>query len=575
MVSDQAMQTPNAVAVTDGKMTLTYRELDEAARRIASALVARGGGPRSIVGLALPRSTELVAALLGILTAGAAYLPLDPRWAGGRLRLVLEDARPVLVLTNAETERTLPATSVRHVLIEDLATGAYDGPLPQVDPDDPAYVMYTSGSTGVPKGAIIPHRTIVNDIRALTRLIAPDGVVRMFASTSINFDVSVFEMFTTLFTGGTLDIARDFLELAERPAWTGAILSAAPSALAEVVDNLGHTRTDLVVSAGEALQPSLAERARATWPDVRLANAYGQTESFYASVFVADSTRQLDQARTVPIGRPLTNMRMYVLDARLEPVPAGLVGELYVAGELALGYLGRAGLTAERFLADPYGPAGSRMYRTGDLARWTADDELEHVGRSDAQVKIRGIRIEPAEVEAILGTEPDVAEAVVIARADPAGDGQQLVGYIRLRAGSDRTGAQLRAGIADRLPDYLIPAAIVTVTEIPRTPTGKVDRAMLPEPMVEQIDGRTARTPDEEILSRLFAEVLGVDQVAVDQDFFAAGGHSLKVAALAGRIHQELGVKCSMTDILRHPTVQMFASGVVAHWHRPTPGDQQ
>ena len=572
IIARQAGRSPDAVAVTSGDESLTYRDLDARASRVATALRARGAGRGTFVGLALPRSARLVVALLGILKSGAAYVPIDPRWLSGRLCAIIADAELALVLTDAGTEPLLPTSGATQVLIDeiDVIDDGEHPALPSPGADEIAYLMYTSGSTGLPKGIAITHGTIVNDVLALVPQVAPGVVSRVLASTSINFDVSVFEMFTALFTGATIDVARDLVEMRERHAWAGTVLSAVPSVLAELLDSLAdHVSPDTVVVAGEALQASLARRVRSVWPGVRLVNAYGQTESFYATAFVAPQEQHPDETGAVPIGRPLANMRAYVLDTWLEPAPAGVVGELYVAGELGLGYHKRPGMTAERFVADPHGPAGSRMYRTGDLARWNSRGELEHVGRSDSQLKIRGFRIEPAEVESVLAECPGVAESVVVACPTATGNGARLVGYVTATAPGRRlTEAGLRAYLSDRLPEFMVPTAFVVVDKLPLTPSGKLDRAALPEPRLVSQNDRPPHTRDEEVLARLFAEVLGLEHVGIDDDFFDLGGHSLMVAALASRITQQYGVKCSMTEILKYRTVARFASAVVSRWNQ-------
>ena len=572
MVARQVERTPDAIAVTSGDVSLTYRELDGRASRVAGALRARGAGRGTLVGLALPRSASLIVALLGVLKSGAAYVPLDPHWLGGRLRSIIADAEPTLLLTDADVEPLLPRSGATPVLIDEV--DALDGSNPPAIPspaaDDLAYLMYTSGSTGVPKGIPITHATIVNDVLALVPQVAPGRVSRVFASTSINFDVSVFEIFTALFTGGTVDVARDLLELQHRSAWAGTVLSAVPSVLTELLDRVAdRVIPETVVFAGEALQAKLAQRVQAAWPGVRLVNAYGQTESFYATAFVAPEAQHRHETGPVPIGRPLTNMRAYVLDDRLEPVPVGVIGELYVAGVLGLGYYKRPGMTAERFVADPHGPAGSRMYRTGDLARWNSRGHLEHIGRSDSQVKVRGFRVEPAEIESVLAECPGVAESVVIVRPSAPVDRQPLVGYVTpTRPGSGLTERSLRAYLSDQLPEYMVPAAVVVLDRLPLTPSGKVDRSALPEPRFVVGAYQPPRTADEQLLARLFAEVLELERVGIDDDFFELGGHSLRVAALASRITQEFGVKFSMTELIRHPTVERFASAVVSLWHQ-------
>jgi acyl-coenzyme A synthetase/AMP-(fatty) acid ligase len=418
---------------------------------------------------------------------------------------------------------------------------------------------------------LLEHRGVVNFIDSTRDLFDLTPADRVLGFASVTFDVSVFEIFTALFTGGTVELVPDLVALQGRGPWTGTVLSAVPSVLAELVDRLaGHVTPATVVCAGEALRPELARRLRAAWPGARLVNAYGQTESFYATVYVVPEDFDLEAVTTVPVGRPLTGMRAYVLDDQLAPVPVGAIGEVYVAGVLGCGYHRRPDLTAERFLRDPFGSPGALMYRTGDLARWTADGQVEVTGRADSQLKVRGIRIEPAEVEATLSACPGVVESVVMLRPTPAGD-TRLVGYVTAdQSGPSVTDAVVRAFAGRRLPEFMVPAVVMVLDRLPRTSSQKIDRAALPDPVAAVPAGRAPRTADEQLLAGLFAEVLGLERIGVQDDFFAAGGYSLRVAVLASRITQAYGVRCSMTDILRHPTVEGFASAVVSRWHRDT-----
>ncbi|MFC0435421.1 amino acid adenylation domain-containing protein [Kutzneria buriramensis] len=483
MIERQVASAPDRDAVVCGDVGLSYRELNRRANRLARALVRAGVGPESLVGLALPRSADLVVALVGILKSGAAYLPIDPRYPSRRLRVVLSEALPDLVLTDARTAGELPVTDAPHLLLDalDLAAPGQEGNLAQGErlsplrPGNIAYLMYTSGSAGRPKGVAITHRNVANGITALARVMDVRPRSRVLATTSINFDVSVFEVFTALAHGAVVEVVRDVLVLAERTGWTGDVVHTVPSVFAEMLDQIaGKVRTDTVVFAGEALPGTLIGQVRAALPGARVVNAYGQTESFYATTYRVP----VDWAGTgsVPIGVPIDNMRAYVLDARLAPVPPGVAGELYVAGEVGRGYHGRTGLTAERFLADPYGPPGHRMYRTGDLARRNADGDLECIGRADFQLKIRGFRVEPAEVEAALVAHPQVAAAVAA-----TGRGR-LVGYV-VPAGAETVDVRdLRRFASVRLPEYMVPSAFVVLDRLPLTPNGKLDRAALPDP---------------------------------------------------------------------------------------------
>ncbi|MGW3989562.1 amino acid adenylation domain-containing protein [Streptomyces sp. NPDC004830] len=556
LVRAQAERTPDEVAVAAEGVTLTYREIDTRAGRLAAELVRRGVGPESLVAVSLPRSADLVVALLAVLRAGGAYLPADPRYPGGRLRDILGRARPHLVLTDTATAATLPPHHTPDLLLDTLdLTRGPTGPLPRVHAQQLAYVMYTSGSTGTPKGVAITHANVVNGVLRLASRVGLGPGKRMLAGTSVNFDVSAFEIFTTLATGGVVELVRDVLALGERAAWSGAVVSTVPSAFAELVDRIAdRTRVETLVFAGEALPLALVEQVRKAFPGVRVVNAYGQSESFYATTCtLTDGTGP----GNAPVGTPLGNMRAYVLGPHLGPLPQGTVGELYVGGSVGRGYHDRAAPTAERFVADPYGPPGSRMYRTGDLARWNADGLLEYAGRADTQVKIRGFRVEPGEVEAAFTALPDVAQAAVVARG--TGSGKRLVAYV-VPAGRATTAQRLRDAVSERLPDFMVPSALVLLDRLPSMPNGKLDRAALPEPEFTSAPYREPRTPREKALAELFAEVLDVTRVGLDDGFFALGGHSLLATRLISRVRAELGIEIPIRQVFDQPTVAALAA---------------
>ncbi len=564
----QAARTPEATAVVHEGERLTYGELNERANRLARHLVARGIGPDTLVAVVLPRTPRLVAATLAVLKTGAGYVPVDPGHPGARLRHVLATADPHLILTDGVTAAALPpdttgtcllldSTDVSVHAADDLDDSERTRPL---FPDDLAYQIFTSGSTGVPKGVGITHATVVNDLHGLVRRVGIEPGRRVLAGTSVGFDVAVFEWFGALTTGAAIEIVRDVLALADRDDWDLDVISTVPSAFAELVDHLrAVTSLKTVVFAGEALPAALVHRIRETLPGVRIVNAYGQSESFYATTCTADQGRQ-DTAST-PIGTPLGNVRTHVLDPGLHPVPPGVVGELYVAGHIGRGYHRRPDLTAERFVADPYGPPGARMYRTGDLARWSEDGQLEYAGRTDTQVKIRGVRVEPAEVESALVAHPRVSQAAVVARGS-AGSGHLLVAYVVPAAGGDTpTAADLRAHAAEHLPASMVPTAFVTLDRLPLSPNGKLDHRALPEPdLAAGVGHRAPRTPREEALAVLFAEVLGVERVGVDDNFFDLGGHSLLATRLVGRVRSALGAELPIRAVFAAPTVAGLAA---------------
>nr|WSW49582.1 amino acid adenylation domain-containing protein [Streptomyces sp. NBC_01001] len=572
LVEAQAARTPDEVAVVAEGESLTYREVDARANRLARELAGRGVGPESVVAVSLPRSADLVVALLAVLKAGGAYLPVDPKYPSHRLEAILEEARPRLVLTDSTTVAVLPEHDAPDVFLDTLDLSGDDTglELPR-HADQLAYVMYTSGSTGKPKGVAITHANVVNGVLRLASRVGMEPGKRLLAGTSVNFDVSAFEIFTTLACGGVVEVVRDVLVLGEREGgWSGSVISTVPSAFAELVDEIsGRTSVETVVFAGEALPASLVEKTRKAFPGVRVVNAYGQSESFYATTFAVDGDMQAGAGST-PVGTPLGNMRAYVLGPGLTPLPPGAVGELYVGGSVGRGYHGRAELTAERFVADPFGPSGSRMYRTGDLARWNADGRLEYAGRGDAQVKVRGFRVEPGEVEAAVTAHPGVAQAVVIACEGRAGSSsKQLVAYVvpavtgdgtKTGDGSGPSTKELHGFVSERLPDFMVPAAFMLLDRLPLAPNGKLDRAALPEPEYNGAAYRAPRTSREETLAKLFAEVLGVDRVGIDDGFFELGGHSLLATRLISRARAEMGIEIPIRKIFDLPSVAALAT---------------
>ncbi|ADI04075.1 non-ribosomal peptide synthase/amino acid adenylation enzyme [Streptomyces bingchenggensis BCW-1] len=487
LFEEQAARSPEHTAVISDNRRLTYRQLDERANQLAHHLISLGVGPEDYVALALPRTELALIAVFAVLKAGAAYVPIDPSYPQDRIDYLLEDTRPVLILSTRGAASALPhGASASIQLLNDaaLAVALTDRPtapptdthrVRELSPGNSAYVIYTSGSTGRPKGVVVTHANATNFVRWAVDEFGAEGLAHVLLTTSFNFDVSVFEMFAPLICGGTTEILHDLLDLADRGSDTRrhvSLISAVPSALAGVI---AHSDVDVtaetVVLAGEGLPAAVATHIRKALSARRLLNAYGPTE---ATVYASTWSMQDGADSASPIGRPVANTRMFVLDPGLRPVLTGVVGELYIAGaQLARGYLGRAGLSAERFVACPWGPAGGRMYRTGDLARWSADGVLEYVGRADDQVKVRGFRIEPGEVEAALMACAGVVQAVVVAREDRPGD-RRLVGYVVSRAGAAVDGASLRATLAARLPEFMVPSVVMVLERLPLTPNGKL-----------------------------------------------------------------------------------------------------
>ncbi|MDX6739345.1 non-ribosomal peptide synthetase [Actinocorallia sp. A-T 12471] len=548
----QVARTPHATAVSDAANSLTYRALDDLSDRLARRLRADGAGPGSVVAISLPRSADLAVAALAVLKAGAAYLPIDPAYPADRIAFMLADAAPAAVI--AESAAHLPEGTA---ILGPRA--GLDGPgLTAPHPLDAAYVIYTSGSTGRPKGVVVTHANAVDFCAWAARDFGPERLRHVLWSTSLNFDVSVFEWLAPLTVGGRVEVVRDLLELAERGGWRGSLLSGVPSAMAAVLSQgTLDLAVDDVVLAGEALPPQLVRRLRALVPDARISNIYGPTE---ATVYTIGWYDDGNPEGVAPIGRPLANTRAYILDSGLRPVPVGVTGELYLAGEgLARGYLNRPALTAERFVACPFGD-GERMYRTGDLARWNAAGDIEYLGRLDHQVKVRGFRIELGEIEAALAAHPEVAQAVAVAREDSGHT--RIVGYVVPVPGAALDTARIRRFVAGRLPEYMVPAAILAIGSLPLNPNGKLERAALPAPdfTAPAKEGRGPRDRTEELLCGVFREVLGVREVGIDDNFFELGGDSLLATRAVARIRTATRSELSVRAMFHAPTVAELAA---------------
>ncbi|MGW3339611.1 amino acid adenylation domain-containing protein [Streptomyces sp. NPDC001009] len=553
--------TPDAPAVRDATTTLTYRELDALADSVAARLTARGIGPEDRVAVALPRTRELLVTLLGVLKAGAAYVPLDPDYPARRLTHMVEDSRPRLLLTTPEVRERLPELPVPHVHVGDLTADRAPATLGDPDPAHPAYVIYTSGSTGLPKGVVVTHRGVGALARTHAERLRVGPGDRVLHVASVSFDAAFWEMCMGLFTGACLEIdERDALlpgpALADTVRERGVTHLTLPPAALAVMPPGSLPEGTTIALAGEACPPHLVH----TWArDRHLVNAYGPTETTVCATMSAfqHADGPLAPDRTVPIGVPVDGTRVHVLDDRLAPVPPGVAGELYVSGaSLARGYHERAALTATRFVADPFDRSGGRMYRTGDLARWTADGELVYVSRVDDQVKLRGFRIELGEIEAALTALPGIAAACATVREDRPGD-RRLVAYTVAEEGRQAPdAAELRARLAESLPDHMVPAACVPLDALPLTPNGKTDRQALPAPERTATGEHTApRTDLERELCAAFAETLGVPRVGVEDDFFALGGHSLLAVTLAQRIEERCGRRLSLRELFAAPTV--------------------
>ncbi|WP_158889711.1 non-ribosomal peptide synthetase [Amycolatopsis anabasis] len=570
----QALARPDAPAVEDGDRAVTYGELHGRAARIARLLIGRGIGPERIVGIALNRGLDFLTAMLGVELAGAAYLPLDPEYPADRIAHMLTDADPALVLTGLAAADRLREHDVPLVLLDDPETAAALAALPAgpvddaervapLDPDHPAYLIYTSGSTGKPKGVFVPHRGVPDLVAMFADSVRSGPGCRVLGFASPSFDVSLAELSTQLLVGATAVVvpeeSRLGPELAEfAVAHRLTHMFVPPSALGTIPD--GSLPPGITVISGtDACTTDLVDRWTREHP---MFNAYGPTEAT-----VNATLWRCRAGSPVLIGLPDPNKKAYVLDPDLRPVPPGFAGELYLAGGLARGYFGLPGLTANRFVANPFGAPGDRMYRTGDLVRWTGDGEIEFLGRVDHQVKIRGFRVELGEVETALRKQPGVADAVAVIREDQPGV-RRMVAYVVAEAGARPVPAGLRAELAARLPDYAVPAVVVVLDRLPLTVNAKVDRGALATgaefaPDLSGLVGRTnPRTGEETVLAEAFAAVLGLPSIAVEDDFFGFGGDSILSLQVVARARQA-GLRVTPRQIFEHRTVAALAEVAV------------
>ncbi|OZC86392.1 hypothetical protein CH254_17750 [Rhodococcus sp. 06-412-2C] len=574
MFEERVTQSPDRIAVSFEGDRVTYADFAGRVNALARLLIREGVGPETMVAIAMRRSVDMLVGVYAVLTAGGAYVPIDPDQPAERVEYILATADPVAILTTEADSSAVesvssvaPRIEVDSVDLAGFATDAVraDERRAALLSDDVAYVIFTSGSTGKPKGVAVTHAAIVNRLVWMQDeygLTVDDVVLQ---KTPVTFDVSVWELFWPLQIGAELAIAKP--DGHRDPAYLVEIVTErsvtvahfVPSMLAVFATADGVSRCSslrMLFASGEALPVSVASAIGTALPNTNLHNLYGPTE---AAVDVTYHRVTAADVAGVPIGVPVANTRVTVLDARLRPVPVGVAGELYLAGvQLARGYLGRVDLTADRFVADPYGAPGTRMYRTGDLVRWNVDGELDYIGRTDFQVKLRGLRIELGEIEAALTAHPDIDRSTVLVTSTVSGE--ILVGYVVPRTGASVDVSELTSFAGSRLPGYMVPTQIMVLAEFPLNASGKLDRKALPEPVFEAREFRAPVTATEIAIADVFADVLGVDRVGSDDDFFALGGNSLAATRAAARITAGLGKQVGVRELFENSTVAALAA---------------
>ncbi|MBA2672674.1 non-ribosomal peptide synthetase, partial [Ramlibacter sp.] len=581
LVEAQALRTPDAIALVHGEHRMRYAELDAQANRLAHHLRTLGVGPDAHVAVCVQRSERMVVAVLAVLKAGGAYVPLDPAYPAERLAYMLQDSAPRVLLTDGPVPAGLRdslAGSVEFPVFDLTADAALWAGLPAspipaasigLRPDHLAYIIYTSGSTGRPKGVMLEHRNAVNFIAWACASYAPDELRHTPLSTSLSFDLHVYECWVPLASGACVEIVADALALVHTPGIPASLVNTVASTMAALLDEGGVPATVHTVNmAGELLKRTVVEQLFAKTQVQRVCNLYGPTET---TTYSTGMSMWRGSEFVLHIGRPIANTRIYLLDAHGQPVPIGVTGEVYIGGDgVARGYLNRPELTAERFLQDPF--AGGRMYKTGDLARYLPDGNLDFVARNDFQVKIRGFRVELGEIEARLAQIPGVHQATVLAREDSPGD-KRLVAYViadtdaNVGAQMDLDAGDLRAQLSAVLPEYMVPAAFVQLDAMPLTPNGKLDRRALPAPDALSYAQRAYEPPEGEMetaLAALWCDLLQLPRVGRHDDFFALGGHSLLAMRLLSRLRSDLGVELPLGELFEHPQLDAQAAALGA-----------
>jgi len=570
----QAALTPGAVALVFGQRRLSYSELNERANKVAHHLRKRGVGPDVLVGVCLERSPEMVISLLAVWKAGGAYVPLDQAYPPERLSFMIDDAQPRVVLTERKCQQLFASTGDKTIYLDTdwpmIDQEASENPAPVASPSDLAYVIYTSGSTGKPKGAMIVHSGLVNYLWWAIKAYALEPGCSVPVHTSLSFDLTVTSLYTPLLAGGTVELlpedfgAQNLLAALHRAGDRG-LVKITPAHLALLTQQISPAQAEGMARAfiigGENLLAESLGLWRGLASPPRLINEYGPTETVVGCC-VYEVKPEDPRMGPVPIGHPIANTQLYVLDEHLQPVPPGEMGELYIGGAgVARGYLNRPQLTAERFLPDPFsGTPGTRLYKTGDLARHRTDGTLEYLGRIDDQVKIHGYRIELGEVEAALASQPQLKSGAVVAREDDNGN-KQLVAYVVAHTGAALSIDELRASLKKTLPIYMVPARFVPLDALPLTPNGKVDRKALPSPATETADvgkGGAPTSDTQKAVAAMWQEILNIDSIGIDEDFFDLGD-SLNAIELVEQIDVTFGVTINLASLFEQMTIAKLA----------------
>jgi len=583
LVEAQVERTPHAVAVISEQEQLSYQQLDRRANQLAHYLQQLGVGPEVRVGICVERSVEMLVGLLGILKAGGVYVPLDPSYPAERLAFMLADAQTPVLLTQQHLLHRLPAHQARVLCLDSdwqqVATWPITMPSSTVSPGNLAYVIYTSGTTGTPRGVMIVHKELVTRILAMVETYKLNASDRMLQFISLSFDASVEEIFPILTAGGILILCQKPSEslvtelLLECEQLNVTLLHMPAAYWHQMVDELSSLRQNVPASVKTTIvggeSPSI--KRLVTWSllakhPTKFINVYGPTEATITSTYyeIWLEPAIVSNLKNVPIGRPLANTEVHVLDADLQPVPIGVPGELYIgAAGLARGYLGRPELTAEKFIPHPFSTLpGARLYKTGDLARYLPDGNIEFLGRVDHQVKMRGYRIELGEIESVLAQHPAVRQAVVVIREEKSGI-KYLIAYVVLHQEHKTSVSILQSYISQRLPNYMLPSAFVLLDKLPLTPHGKIDRRALPAPEKTrpalQSNFIAARTPLEEQICATWTQVLGIKQIGIHDNFFELGGHSLLAMQVLSQLRATFQVEAPMHRFLKAPTVAQLA----------------